>query len=416
MTVSRAFPGHARSGALIAGLVLAAAAALGGEELTDRGRKAQAAELDGPALAGNPEALARQLRAVGLRLVCLRRAFVPRFDGRVTAREVVARMAGESGLELAWLEGGVVAVLWHRTTEAARKTIRDSLADKDALVWGPALREAAQTSDLELHRLLLEQSAADGERAAELARTLAELGRLGDVLALNEPRGLALAGRALADKDQAIRRSAVGALAAHGGAEAAKLIGKAAAVSKPEQVEELGLVDVLEEIGGPEAVKALAGLLRQKALAEKAVASLAAIGGPEAAGVLEKALDQESLAEAALGALGEMGGPGAVRALTKTLGNPKLRDHAAELLAEIGGPEARDVLIAQLGKAGADAEFRSAVKEILRLKFADDPKAREAVKKADAADGAAGEGKAPDAVPPAPAPAKPPAKLPAEEF
>jgi len=405
----RACAGLAMLGALLpAAAVPGAAAARAGEELSDRGRKAQAVELDGPALAGNPEALARQLRAVGLRLVCLRHAFVPRFEGAASAREVVTRVAKESELEIAWLDGGAVAVLSRSAGEEARKALKENLASKDPLVWCPAVREAAETADLEIHRLLLDQAAADGERAAELARALAELDRLGVVLLLNEPRGLALAQRALAEKSPETRKKVVAALVEYGGPEAARLIGKVMEVSKPGVAEELDLFGAIADVGGAEAVKVLGRLVGHKALAGRAVACLGEVGGPEAARALEKALENEELVGPALAALAEIGGSTAVKVLAKALADPKVGAQAVEPLANLGGAEARDALIGHLNVEKGDLGFRQEMERILREKYPGDPKAKEALKKAEELDkqleGGVEEGQAaPGAAGPAPA-------------
>jgi HEAT repeat protein len=384
------------------------AAAPAAEELSDRGRKAQAVELDGAGLSGNAEALGRQLRAVGLRLVFLGGAYVPRFDGQVAARDVAVRIAKENELELSWLEGGTVAVFGRKAPDAEKKALKEALASKDPLVWCPAMEEAAGSDDPEVLGWALAQAAADGERAAELARALARGDNLGIVLLINEARGLALAHRALADQDQEVRRNTVAALEDYGGPEAAKLIGRAMEAFKPEVVEQLGLFAALESIGGPEAVKVLEKTLARESLAGRAVETLGQIGGPEAAKALEKALDNEALVGPAVAALGQVGTSAAARVLGKALANPKVGAQALPALEAIGGPAARDALIAHLDVEKGDLGFRQEMERILREEYPDDPKVKDALKKAEEVDkqleGGVEEGQAvPGVVQPAPA-------------
>jgi len=356
-----------------------------GQGLCDAMERPEMRQISGTGLRENPQALAEQLRVIGINVVFLKPAFIPHFEGWVRVNDVVNQIAQANVLDAEWISGETV-IFGRKVPDAEKTALIAKVASKDPLVWCPAVRDAAAASDVELFRVALGQADIDGEHAAEMARAFARSDRLADVLMVNEALGLRLAERALADEDGEIKQNVMAALEKHGGAGAAGLIGKIIAAVGPDIMNEIDVFGALEQIGGSAAVTVLGNLLNNNAFAGNAIDGLTRIGGPEAVRTLEKVFSSKEMAEMAVQAVAEIGGPAAVQALSRVLKDERVSASAIEGLARVGGPEARDVLISALDAQKDLTDLRYNLVNVLRDRFEEDPVAKAAVEKADAMD------------------------------
>jgi len=164
-----------------------------GSALSERGREVQATKLHGPGLGFSTGMVITQLEGLGLRLVVLPNPMgltVPRFGGRVTAREAVKKLAEANKLELTWLEGETKVILWCKVPEGQRQVLTKEMKSEDAIIRRKAVWEIALTEDLELFRLLLAGADIGAERSAEVAGILAKSRRLRIACRLMSRRGL----------------------------------------------------------------------------------------------------------------------------------------------------------------------------------------------------------------------------------
>jgi hypothetical protein len=366
-------------------ITAAVIAGVTGQGLCDAIERPEMRQISGTGLRENPQALAEQLRVIGINMVFLKPAFIPHFEGWVRVGDVVNQVAQANMLDAEWISGETV-IFGRKAPDAEKTALIAKVASKDPLIWCPAVRDAAASSDVELFRVALGQADIDGEHAAELARAFARGGRLAEVLMVNEALGLRLAERALADEDGEIKQNVMAALEKHGGAGAAGLIGKVIAAVGPDIMNEIDVFGALEQIGGSAAVTVLGSLLNNNAFAGNAIDGLMRIGGPEAVRTLEKVFSSEEMAEVAVQAVAEIGGPAAVQALSKVLKDERISASAIEGLARVGGTEARDALIAALDAQKDLTDLRYNLVNILRDRFEEDPVAKAAVEKADAMD------------------------------
>jgi len=142
-------------------------------------------------------------------------------------------------------------------------------------------------------------------------------------------------------------------------------------------------LSLIQRVGRAEAVRPLAPLLRDRALAGPTARALSVIGGPQAEDVLLEALPKvpsESAVEV-VQALGRLRSRAAVRPLLRLAGGrkPRLRLTSLDALAEIGDPAARSVL-EHISVLAGYKEREGAAARLLRFarRLAEEKRAREA--------------------------------------